>query len=300
MHQKDSQIVRIMFSRAILLLIIVPLSVAIDTPLVGFLPEDRFSASSSYNESVTAPNVRIPSERSGSLVPMEPWCPKKRKDSNYAEEYVAVDLGCQQTVRELEGKDSQTLRYAGEYSNDEKKWKKLTSKTFKTNNDKAVIKPPVQARYFRFRIRVYNISWPLGSVPCLKVEMYGSSTCAEKPVEPGKPIEPEIPVEPENPAEPIGCFTEAKKRLPVVYHTFKGSVSKKCRDISAVYEECKQKAAESLKHLEIFGIRKNRYCVTTETGKFDEYFNKAPDSSNCKTCQGEGIGTKKTVFVYKK
>ena len=67
---------------------------------------------------------------------MEPWCPQKRKDSNYAEEYVAVDLGCQQTVRKLEGKDSQTLRYAGEYSNDEKKWKKLTSKVTSTDYDK--------------------------------------------------------------------------------------------------------------------------------------------------------------------
>lgn len=118
------------------------------------------------------------------------------------------------------------------------------------------------------------------------------------------PLEPEKPVEPENPVEPIGCFTEAKKRhLPVVYHTI-NEVGKKCPGILAVYEECKQKAAESSKHLEIFGIWRNKKsakCVTTETGKFDEYFNKAPDSSNCKTCEGKGIGSKKAaVFVYKK
>ena len=122
-------------------------------------------------------------------------------------------------------------------------------------------------------------------------------------LEPEKPVEPEIPVKPENPVEPIGCFTDAKKRLPDVYHTFIGSIGKKlkCQDILAVYEECKQKAAESLKHLEIFGIWKNKYCVTTETGKFDGYFNKAPDSNNCKTCEGKGVGSKKTAaFVYKK
>ena len=107
-------------------------------------------------------------------------------------------------------------------------------------------------------------------------------------------------MKPGNPVEPIGCFTELKKRLlPVVYHTIKGPV-KKCKDISAVYEECKQKAAESSKHLEIFGIWNKHKCVTTKTGKFDEYFNKAPDSSDCKTCKGKGVGSKKTaVFVYR-
>ena len=67
-----------------------------------------------------------------------------------------------------------------------------------------------------------------------------------------------------------------------------------------VYEECKQKAAESSKHLEIFGIWNKNKCVTTKTGKSNEYFNKDPDSSNCKTCEGKGIGSKKrAVFVYK-
>lgn len=286
-----------------MLFIIVPLSLAIqDTPLVRFLPKDRFSASSSYNQSVTAPNVRFPSEHFGFSASKEPWCPVERNDYNYFEEYVAVDLGCQQTVRKLEGKASKTLQYSGEYSNDKKKWKKLTSKD-ETYYDKflkaflinhlAVIQPPVKARYFRFRIRMYDYS--PGLVPCLKVEMYGSSPC-----EPEKPVEPEIPV------EPIGCFTAAKKQrlLPIVYHTINGPVGKKCPDMLAVYEECKQKAAESSKPLEIFGISSNKKsakCVTTKTGKFDEYFNKAPDSSNCKTCEGKGIGSKKAaVFVYKK
>ena len=38
-----------------------------------------------------------------------------------------MDLGCQRTVRKLEGKDSHTLQYAVQYSNDEKIWKSLTS-----------------------------------------------------------------------------------------------------------------------------------------------------------------------------
>ena len=107
-------------------------------------------------------------------------------------------------------------------------------------------------------------------------------------------------MKPGNPVEPIGCFTEPKKRrLPDVYHTIKGPV-KECKDILAVYEECKQKAAESSKHLEIFGIWNKNKCVTTKTGKSNEYFNKDPDSSNCKTCEGKGIGSKKrAVFVYK-
>jgi len=291
-----------MFSKAILLfIIIVPLSSAIDTPLVRILPKDRFSASSSYNESVTAPNVRFPSEQIDLSASKEPWCPATRTDYDYFKEYVTVDLGCQQTVRKVEGKDSHVLQYFGEYSNDEKKWKTLTSKdkryydktlkVFKANYQ-AEIKPPVKARYFRFRIRFYDYSRE--RQPCLKVEMYGSSPC-----EPEKPVEPEVPVQPGNPVEPIGCFQ--KRRLPIVYHTVTARVDKKCPGILAVYEECKQKAAENSKPLEIFGIWNNRKCVTSKTGKFDEYFNKAPDSRNCKTCQGKGIGSKKTaVFVYKK
>ena len=99
-----------------------------DTPLVRILPKDRFSASSSFNDSVTAPNVRFPNEQQfGLSAPTEPWCPAKRDDWDYAQEYVIVDLGCQQTVRKLEGKDSHTLQYAVQYSNDEKIWKSLTS-----------------------------------------------------------------------------------------------------------------------------------------------------------------------------
>jgi len=103
--------------------------------------------------------------------------------------------------------------------------------------------------------------------------------------------------------EPIGCFTvKAKKRrlLPNVYHTVTGPV-KNCPSILAVYEECKKKAVENSNTLEIFGIWNNNKCVRSETGKFDEHFNKAPDSSKCKTCEGKGVGSKKTaVFVYKK
>jgi len=96
---------------------------------------------------------------------------------------------------------------------------------------------------------------------------------------------------------------KAKNRqlLPDVYHAVKGPV-KTCPSILAVYEECKKKAAENSNTLEIFGIWNNNKCVTSETGKFDEYFNEAaPNSSKCKTCQGKGVGSKKTaVFVYKK
>lgn len=99
----------------------------------------------------------------------------------------------------------------------------------------------------------------------------------------------------------MGCFTETKKNrhLPLVYHTVQRRVFRKYPDILAVYEECKQKAAEQ--SLEIFGIWNMKKCVTTKTGKFDEYFNEGPKSSrNCITCQDKGIGSKKTVFVYKK
>ena len=122
-----------------------------DTRLVQFLPKNRFSASSSYNESVTASNVRFPSEHFG---PKEPWCPVKRNDYKYAKEYVAVDLGCQQTVRKLKGRDRKTLQYAGEYSNDGKTWEKLTSKdttyydkkekvSYKCQNYKAILSAPL-------------------------------------------------------------------------------------------------------------------------------------------------------------
>ena len=109
-------------------------------------------------------------------------------------------------------------------------------------------------------------------------------------------------LEPEDSVEPMGCFTETKKKrlLPVVYHTVKGRVDKKYPDILAIYEECKKKASEYSKPLEIFGIWNYKKCVSTETGKGDEYFNNARNSRNCKTCHGKGIGSKKTaVFVYK-
>ena len=116
------------------------------------------------------------------------------------------------------------------------------------------------------------------------------------------PLDPAKSIGSTNLVEPIGCFTEKAKKglLPVVYHKITGRVNKKCSGILTAYEECKQKAAE-LKPLEIFGISNMKKCVTTVTGKFDEYFSKAPDSRGCKTCQGKGIGSKKNaVFVYRK
>ena len=105
----------------------------------------------------------------------------------------------------------------------------------------------------------------------------------------------------EDSVKSIGCFTETKKkrRLPDVYHTVKGRIDKKYPDILAVYEECKQKAAEYSKAIEIFGIWNFKQCVTTETSKRVEYFKNARNSNKCKTCQGKGIGTGKAVFVYK-
>ena len=108
-------------------------------------------------------------------------------------------------------------------------------------------------------------------------------------------------LDPEDSVEPMGCFTEnTKKRLiPDVYHTVEGRVSKSYPDILAIYEECRQKAAEYSKPLEIFGIMNYNKCVTTETGKGEEYFKNARSSSKCKKCFGKGIGARKTaVFVY--
>ena len=127
-------------------------------PLVQILPEDRFSASSSYNESVTAPNVRFPSEQYSSSS-KEPWCPASRADLDYSKEYVTVVFGCPQTVRNVEGKGRYILYYSVEYSNDQKKWKNLTSKdrthydpTFKvsiTNKANLYPLPHPQAGAFR-------------------------------------------------------------------------------------------------------------------------------------------------------
>ena len=88
--------------------------------------------------------------------------------------------------------------------------------------------------------------------------------------------------------------------MPDVYHTVKAGIDKKYPDILAIYEECKQKAVEYSKPIEIFGIWNFKHCITTETGKDDEYLKNARNSGKCKTCQGKGIGTGKAVFVYKK
>ena len=42
-------------------------------------------------------------------------------------------------------------------------------------NIKAVITPPVRARFFKFRIPIYAYSDERGINPCIKVELYGSS-----------------------------------------------------------------------------------------------------------------------------
>jgi len=281
-----------MFSKAILLFVAVPLSLAQETPLVRILPEKSFTASSSYNDSVKAPNVRFARGMFVSSASKEPWCPATREDYDYEKEFVIADLGCPQTVHRVEGKDPHALFYSGEYSNNKKKWKILASedetyydknmKMFEANNQ-ALITPPVRARFFKFRIPIYSYSDERGSQPCIKVELYGS---------------PDL----EDSVQPIGCFTETKKKrlLPDVYHTVKGRVDKKYPDILAVYEECKQKAAENSKPIEIFGVWNFKQCVTTKTGKGHEYFKNARNSGKCKACQDKGIGTSKAVFVYKK
>jgi len=109
-------------------------------------------------------------------------------------------------------------------------------------------------------------------------------------------------LDPEDSVVPMGCFTQTKNKrlLPYVYHTVAGRIYKKYPDILAVYEECKQKAVEYSKPIEIFGIWNFKHCVMTETGKVDEYFKNARNSGKCKTCQNKGIGTSRAVFVYKK
>lgn len=96
-------------------------------------------------------------------------------------------------------------------------------------------------------------------------------------------------------------MTKKTRHLPYVYHTVKGKIDKKYPDILAVYDECKQKAAEYSKPIEIFGIWNFKQCVMTETGRDDAAnLENARKSGKCKTCQGKGIGTGKAVFVYKK
>ena len=100
----------------------------------------------------------------------------------------------------------------------------------------------------------------------------------------------------------MGCFAEnTKKRLiPVVYHTVQARINEKYPDILAIYEECRQQAAAYSTPIEIFGIMNYNKCVTTETGKGEEYFQNALRSRKCKECFSKGIGARKTaVFVYK-
>ena len=96
-------------------------------PLARFLPEKSFTASSSYNDSVKAPNVRFADGMFVSSVSKEPWCPATRDDYDYQQEFVIVDLGCPQTAHKVEGKDAYALFYSGEYSNNKKRWKILES-----------------------------------------------------------------------------------------------------------------------------------------------------------------------------
>lgn len=279
-----------MFSGAILLFIAVSLSLAKEVPLVQVLPEKSFTASSFYNDSVKASNVRFPSS---SGMPKEPWCSGTQNDTDeYFKQFVTVDLGCPQTVHKVEGKDPNAQYYAVEYSNNKTGWTNLTSehKAFYKNSnsfetDKAAeIIPTVRGRFFKFRITEYSHTVERRSHPCIKVELYGSPDLQDS-------------------VQPTGCFTETKRtrHLPYVYHTVKGKIDKKYPDILAVYDECKQKAANYSKPIEIFGIWNFKQCVTTETGRDDAaYLESARNSGKCKTCQGKGIGTRQAVFVYKK
>lgn len=98
----------------------------------------------------------------------------------------------------------------------------------------------------------------------------------------------------------MGC---KKRLLPVVYYTVQASINKKFPDILAIYDQCRQKATEFSKPLEIFGIKNYNKCVTTKTGKAEDYFQNAEAESQhhgCKVCFGKGIGARKSaVFVYK-
>ena len=99
-------------------------------PLVRVLPEKSFTASSSYNDSVKASNVRF-ANSSGmpeSSASKEPWCSATKDDPDkYFEEFVIVDLGCPRTVHKVEGKDPKVQFYAAEYSSNKNAWKNLTS-----------------------------------------------------------------------------------------------------------------------------------------------------------------------------
>lgn len=247
------------------------------TPNVAVLPGSSFSATSAYSDSFKASNVRFAIEN--------PWCPATFDSDN---EYVTVDLQCARSVRQVEGKDPHLLFYNGEYSNDNVNWEKLESEDethyspylgFEANN-RAVITPPVRARYFRFRLSMYAGGF---DKPCFKVELYGKN---------------------DDSVEPLGCFNEKGRRkyraMPVTFHSVQ-DVDTNFPDILAIYEECRQKAAEYSKfEIEVFGIKNYRKCVTTATGK-EEQYSKHGKSSKCAVCGGKGIGTRRTsMFVYQK
>lgn len=104
--------------------------------------------------------------------------------------------------------------------------------------------------------------------------------------------------------EPLGCFNEKGRTkyraMPVTFHRVQ-DVDTNFPDILAIYEECRQKAAEYSKfEIEVFGIKNYRKCVTTATGK-EEQYSKHGKSSKCAVCGGKGIGTRRTsMFVYQK
>lgn len=265
-----------------------PLTTGCDIPLIRDLPKSRFSASSSKKD---ASNLRFTPE-----TPSAPWCPEERPplEADYGKEYVIVDLGCLRSVCAIEAQDKNLMTYSAEYSIDNKNWKTLTTKDttyyFMEEYDanyKAVITPPITARFFRFHFLMCTWSEEKKSRPCGKVELYSDAG-----------------LDPDDSTEPMGCFIEqtSKKKknerlLPVVYHKVRGDIAKKSPDILAIYEECRKNAED---HVEIFGILNFKQCVTTQSGKEEDYFNSARKSRRCKSCYGKGIGTKrKAVFVYK-
>ena len=112
-----------------------------------------------------------------------------------------------------------------------------------------------------------------------------------------------LPLVPDDSAKSLGCFRERRRHkriMPVVFHRVRG-VNKKYPDILAIYEECRRKADEYSKFpIEVFGIKNYKKCVTTASGKEDQY-SKYGESSECAVCSGKGIGTGgKSIFVYKK
>lgn len=114
-------------------------------PLVQILPEKSFTASSYYNDSVKASNVRFVSGMRGSSASKEPWCSNTTDD--YRKEYVTVDLGCPRTVHKVEGKDPNALFYSVEYSNNKKIWKALTSADNETYDEDTKVSVTSEAMF---------------------------------------------------------------------------------------------------------------------------------------------------------